>query len=510
VSYGPFSVVRTLAGDDRHEAVQVELDEQTWVLKVPTGPPGASEAAAFLNRAGQLLELRHPSLRRVRRAGRLSDGRPYVLVDAVAGPTLEEAGPLTLRESLDLGLQVSGALSALHRAGVRTGPLRATDILRSTPAVLDASLAGLAPPGPAELDARSLAELLLRAGLRRGADARLRASLEAVTSAEALEAVLRSMLVLFRSGGAAGTTVEVLEPDLSGNRLGPWVLDSVIGEGAIGRVYVAHHVDRPGSVAVKVLKREHAADVEVRRRFVLEAEALGAVRDRHLVEMYELGEVPHLGGPQVYCAMELLDGEPLSATLSRGPLELARAAGIAQQVARALHAAHQLGVIHRDVKPENVFLQRGDEVKVLDFGLAKVLRPIGGLVPPATHAGTVVGTPEYMAPEQAIGMAVDPRADLFAVGLLLYELLTGKSPYPAGTFAQHIVALTHTTAPRLPPMTPRGEVVPQELADVVARCLERERGRRFESGAALDRALEPFTHRAPVAASGDGRRRLGL
>ncbi len=484
MSFLPFDVVEALGGDERSEVVRVGVR----VLKVPT----ETHRDGFVARGCRLMEVLHPSLRRARQVGRLTDGRPFVLLDEPRGPTLSESPELGLREALEVGLALASAMGALHDAGLVIGPVRASDVFLSRPATLDASVPDGGDP---QADIRSLVELLLKAGLRRGADSRLRARLLAAESAAELAQVLRSMLVLFESGLAAAgpTTVEVVEPDLSGNRLGPWLLERVVGEGAIGRVYLARHEEQGSAVAVKVLKREHAANAEVRHRFVLEAQAVNAVRDEHLVEVYDFGEVAHPGGPLVYCAMELLDGEPLADTLSRGPLEVDRAVRIAGQLALALHAAHLEGVIHRDVKPENVFLhRRGDDeeqVKVLDFGLAKVLRPIGGLGSPGTSSGIVVGTPEYMAPEQAMGMEVDLRADLFAVGLVLYELLTGASPYHGDTFARRVVELTHTTAPRLPDETPLGEKVPARLQDIVARCLEKEPEDRFQSGEELARAL---------------------
>ena len=514
MSYLPFAVVRALTGDERHEAVVVETDaKKLRVLKVPTG----ADTDAFLERGRRLVGVLHPSLRRVRQVGHLGDGRPFVLLDVATGPSLDESPELTLRDALELGLQVTSALTALHDAGIVTGPLRASDIVLSRPAMLDVSMASRAPSSPAGADVRSLVEALLKAGLRRGADASLRARLEAATRPGELKAVLLAIAFLFWAANqlwpnspqatiyndiaiSSATTVEIIEPDLSGNQLGPWFLERVVGEGAIGRVYLARHEGRPAPAAVKVLKREHATDAEVRHRFLLEALAVNAVKNHHLVQVYDFGEIEHPAGPMVYWAMEFLDGEPLSETLSRGTLEVRRAAHIARQVAQALHAAHQVGVIHRDVKPENVFLeQRGtevDHVKVLDFGLAKLLRPIGGVAPPGTLAGIVVGTPEYMSPEQAIGAAVDLRSDLFAVGLVLYELLTGTGPYQADTFAKRIVQLTHTIAPRLPALTAAGEPVPAELADLVARCLAAEPDNRFQTGEELARALEPFAGEA--------------
>jgi len=249
-----------------------------------------------------------------------------------------------------------------------------------------------------------------------------------------------------------------VELDLTGTWLGPWRLEHLLGEGAMARVYQAR--DAGGRVtAVKVLRWEHAKDAELVSRFVREA------RD----------------------------------ACSAGPLPLEQAVRICVQVAWALDAAHQIGVVHRDIKPENIFLNgpKGD-VKVLDFGMAKLLEPIGELPKSGTIEGVVLGTPEYMAPEQALGHQVDRRADIYAVGLMLYELLLGTRPFSGETFGKLLVQITSTPAPRLPDRLPSGERVPPALADVVAKCLSKSPDDRFGSAEELARALEPFSGLPPA------------
>jgi serine/threonine-protein kinase len=234
------------------------------------------------------------------------------------------------------------------------------------------------------------------------------------------------------------------------------------------------------------------------QRFIQEAQAVNAIKNEHIVEVYDFGEVHKRDGTRlVYCVMELLEGEALSETLNRGPLAVKRAASIGVQLGRALHAAHQVGVIHRDIKPENIFLQRKDGredfVKVLDFGVAKLLKPIGNLPQSGTLAGVVVGTPEYMAPEQALGVSADLRSDLYAVGLVLYELLTGVQPFHGDTFGQLVVAITQTLPPPLPAVNSLNEPLPRGLANVVLKCLNKEPDARYDSGEKLAQALEPWT-----------------
>jgi len=291
------------------------------------------------------------------------------------------------------------------------------------------------------------------------------------------------------------------EPVQVGTQVGPWRLERLLGEGAMGRVFAARHVDIGRRAAVKVLKVEHAASEEVVRRFRQEAQVVNAVRDPHLVEVHDFAVVRAGQGPAlVYCVMEQLEGEALSETLNRGPVSVQRTASIGQQLATALAAAHRVGVVHRDIKPENVFLQRRagqpDFVKVLDFGVAKLRTPLGAHPPTGTLTGTVVGTPEYLSPEQAQGLAVDWRGDHYAVGLVLYELLAGAQPFAGDTFGKLVVQIVSQPAPPLPARTPGREPIPPGLAQVVARCLEKAPEARWQSGEALARALAPYAQAA--------------
>ena len=296
--------------------------------------------------------------------------------------------------------------------------------------------------------------------------------------------------------------VESMDYDLSGTELGPWQLEKVLGEGAMGKVYLARHQRIGRIAAVKVLKAEHAKNPDLVQRFIAEATAVNAIRNEHIVEVFDFGEqLQPDGSALAYCVMELLEGSPLSAVMEQH-FTIARTARIGLQLSKALASAHRIGVVHRDVKPENMFLhRRGDDaefLKVLDFGIAKLLKPIGDIPQSGTAAGIVIGTPEYMAPEQALGSPTDRRADLYAVGLVLYELIAGVQPFRADTFGKLVVEITSKPPPTLPDVNALGEPVHPILKAIINRCLEKDPDRRFQSAEELADALEPFVTGAPL------------
>jgi serine/threonine-protein kinase len=195
-----------------------------------------------------------------------------------------------------------------------------------------------------------------------------------------------------------------------------------LGQGGMGIVFVAEHTALERQVALKVLAPDLARHETLVTRFVREARAASKIGHHHIVNVLDFGRTDE---DAPFIVMELLAGLDLGRTLHRdGAFPLARAAGVTRQLCAAMGAAHAKGVVHRDLKPENVFLCDGDVVKVLDFGLARFAD-----AQPLTQAGMVFGTPEYMAPEQARGERVDQRADVYAVGCILYEMLTGTVPY---------------------------------------------------------------------------------
>ena len=293
-----------------------------------------------------------------------------------------------------------------------------------------------------------------------------------------------------------------------GDVLGNYQLMRLLGEGAMGRVFFARHVKLGRPVALKVLRAEHTRNSGLIQRFFQEAKAVNQVNQENIVEIDDFVEEVGPGGhKRVYCVMELLEGENLTGVMASGPLPIHRAVRLVRQVCRALAAAHEVGVIHRDIKPDNLLVLdrpgRPDFVKVLDFGVAKLIIPFGETPLTSTVEGAIVGTPAYMSPEQASGSDADGRSDLYAVGTVLYEMLCGHPPFQGPTFGQLVAQVIAYPPPPLPTVTPRGEPIPAALRAVVLKCLEKDREARFSGMRELDDALAPY-------AKPDGERGAGL
>jgi serine/threonine protein kinase len=274
---------------------------------------------------------------------------------------------------------------------------------------------------------------------------------------------------------------------------GRYFIQRKIGEGGMGVVYSARHavIERP--LAIKVLKREAMRDTATIKRFVQEAQAASRIGHPNIVDVTDFGTTPD---GMTYSVMEYVDGVTLAKAIrAEAPLPAERSISVAVQIARALGAAHAKGIIHRDLKPENVFLTTRDGrpnfVKIVDFGIAKVL-PIGNdpNAPKLTRAGSVFGTPEYMAPEQAAGRGdIDGRVDIYALGTILYEMTCGRTPHKSNSLVRTIAMQL------LDPITPLGKAVP-ELAvhpafeRVVMKALAKKREDRYATMAELVTALE--------------------
>ena len=257
-------------------------------------------------------------------------------------------------------------------------------------------------------------------------------------------------------------------------------IESVLGIGSMGIVYVARHLAVGKVVALKVLRQQFVQDAEVTQRFASEATAATAIGNAHIVDTLDFGK---LQNGSAYQVMEFLEGQMLSEALrqeSRMPLE--RILNIARQVAVALGAAHEAGIVHRDLKPDNVFLvereQSRDFVKILDFGIAK----FGVGQNDLTHAGAVFGTPNYMAPEQALGKATSPATDIYALGVILYEMASGAVPFQGES---PIAVLTRHATEVPEPLAKRVKGLPLRFQQLVLRCLEKEPADRFANMAAL-------------------------
>jgi Tol biopolymer transport system component len=264
---------------------------------------------------------------------------------------------------------------------------------------------------------------------------------------------------------------------ITGTRLGTYEITSALGAGGMGEVYRARDTRLQRDVALKVLPEAFAADPERLARFAREAQVLASLNHPHIAHIYGIEE----SGGTSALVMELVEGEELTERIRRGPLALDEALPIARQIAEALETAHERGVIHRDLKPANVRLTPTGSVKVLDFGLAKAVdASVAGendlrnsptfTSPQMTGLGVILGTAAYMAPEQAKGKTVDKRADIWAFGVLLFEMLTGRTLFAAETASETVAAVLRAEVDlrQLPAGTPA------ELRQLIARCLERD------------------------------------
>jgi serine/threonine-protein kinase len=271
-------------------------------------------------------------------------------------------------------------------------------------------------------------------------------------------------------------------------------LRRLIARGGMGLVFEAHHRFTRRSVAVKLLLDEHRAKKEARRRLLREAHALTAVRHPGFVEVLDAGVCPTFGP---YVVLEMLDGRTLDGILAaRRRLSLADTVNVGRRVCATLAHAHAHGVIHRDLKPSNIFLARneiGEEtVKLIDLGVAAVAEErLEHLDRKLTRMHEVLGTPEYMAPEQLWGQEIDARTDVYAIGMSLYECLTGDVPY-AGLYPDVLIKVSNAESP--PDVRAKRPDIPPAVAIVIEHALEKDASARFQSAAELGRAL--------VAASG--------
>jgi serine/threonine-protein kinase len=261
-----------------------------------------------------------------------------------------------------------------------------------------------------------------------------------------------------------------------------------VGEGGMGTVYQAEHALIEKKIALKVLFPELTRRADLVARFLQEAKSASRIGHENVIDISDFGQSPE---GMVFIAMEYLEGQDLGQRLKAdGPMKWARARPILMQIAKALRAAHEHGIVHRDVKPENVFLVqregRPDFVKVLDFGIAKVVNDTDG--PRLTQTGMIFGTPEYMSPEQAQGQPSDHRVDVYAVGCLMYEMLTGDVPFHADNFMGTLTE--HMHAPPVPPRQRRPDLdIAEDVEAVCLRALEKDREKRWQDMDAFYRAL---------------------
>jgi serine/threonine protein kinase/tetratricopeptide (TPR) repeat protein len=364
---------------------------------------------------------------------------------------------------------------------------------------------------------------LFRSALEHEVEARAAFLDRACAGDDGLRREVESLLVSFEESDSiirtpvAEAAVQLLRSDMAetlvGRQLGHYETIGLLGEGGMGAVYLARDKKLGRKVALKLLPSYFTSDAERLRRFEQEACAASALNHPNILTIYEIGEA----GGTPFIATEFIEGETLRARMTGAPMKIDEVLHVAEQVASALAAAHEAGIIHRDIKPENVMVRRDGLVKVLDFGLAKLTRPEAtgpeattrGVV--QTSSGVVMGTVPYMSPEQALGREVDHRSDLFSLGVVLYEMASGRSPFAGASTGETLDRILHAQPEALSRFN---HEVPGQLERTVSKCLEKDRERRY--GVARDllmdlknprRGLEVRTP-APAAESQDRRRRL--
>jgi serine/threonine protein kinase/Tol biopolymer transport system component len=303
------------------------------------------------------------------------------------------------------------------------------------------------------------------------------------------------------AGDQRGSEARRTDPLATGRRLGDYTILGPIGAGGMGEVYRARDTRLSRDVAIKVLPLFVSGDAQRLRRFEQEARAAAALSHPNILAVFQMGSDE--GAP--YLVSELLDGSTLREQLQRGPLPLRKVIDYGVQIARGLAAAHEKGIVHRDLKPENLFVTKDGRVKILDFGLARLVeQPWRALdtnvptEPDATEPGMVLGTVGYMSPEQVRGHSADHRADIFAFGAVLYEMLTGTRAFQKATSVETMTAILNEDPPDLSQLAPSASPA---LVRVAQRCLEKNPEQRFQSASDLAFALEALSASTGAPAS---------
>src|SRR5437773_2799733 len=299
----------------------------------------------------------------------------------------------------------------------------------------------------------------------------------------------------FIETSAVGLATRIIENGqadlLIGQTIGHYKLSEQIGTGGMGDVYLATDITAGRKAALKLLPTRFTGNPERLKRFQQEAHALVGLNHPNILTVYEIGE----DHSTHYIASELIEGETLRQRLMRGRMEVGEAVDVAIQVASALAAAHETGIVHRDIKPENIMLRPDGYVKVLDFGIAKLAEqevPVTmaekeALLLVETNLGSILGTVRYMSPEQAYGAPVDKGTDIWSLGVVLYEMLTGHAPFSGETPGE---AMSSILEMEPPPLTSYVAHTPAELQQIISKTLRKEREERYQSAHELLEALK--------------------
>ncbi len=353
-------------------------------------------------------------------------------------------------------------------------------------------------------------EQLYHAAMELGADRRKAFLDRECASDQALRVELESLLTYSEQTGVIldqplGAVVAAMTDEpcaLGGNKvekqlapetkLGDYKVKSLLGSGGMGQVYRAHDSRLGRDVAIKVLPFSFSLDSDRLRRFEQEARAAAALNHPNILAVFQMGT--YEGAP--YLVSELLEGETLREQIKRGPLSVRKAIGYGVQMARGLAAAQEKNIVHRDLKPENLFVTQDERLKILDFGLAKLMEPQSER-PERTEAGVMMGTMGYMSPEQVREQTADCRTDIFVFGAILYEMLTGKRAFQKPTPTETAMAILNEDPPAISRL---GNNVPLGLQRVVHRCLEKNPGQRFQSASDLAFALDALPEGSATSA----------
>ena len=323
---------------------------------------------------------------------------------------------------------------------------------------------------------------------------------------EVLRRKVEALLASHQRGGGfietsvAGIATKIIENEqadlLVDQTIGHYKISERIGTGGMGDVYLATDMTAGRKAALKLLPERFTGDAERLKRFQQEAHAVVGLNHPNILTIYEIGE----DHSTHYIASELIEGETLRQRLMRGRMQLSEAVDIAIQVASALAAAHETGVVHRDIKPENIMLRPDGYVKVLDFGIAKLAEQEVPVTTPTdkalllveTNLGSILGTVRYMSPEQACGAPIDKRTDVWSLGVVLYEMVTGQAPFTGETPGEVMAAILEKEPP---PLTSYIAHTPAELQQIISKTLRKDRKERYQSAHELLEALKDLRHK---------------